>query len=125
MRFLLDQNQSPLLAELLTEASHTAEHVRDLGLSEASDAVVLERARLLGAVLVSADTDFGELLAFTNAAGPSVLLLRRQQGRRVREVAALILANLPVFVADLESGAVVVLDEDRVRVRSLPFRPAE
>ena len=81
MRFLLDQNVSPVLVGLLAEAGHSAEHLRDLGLSRAPDHEVLATATTTGAVLVSSDTDFGELLARSNAAGPSVILLRRQEDR--------------------------------------------
>ena len=124
MKFLLDQNVSPALIDLLSEAGHEAEHVRGLGLSEASDGEVLAATSVAGAVLVSSDTDFGELLARSNAGEPSVILLRRQDGRRASEVAGLILANLDAVAQDLDEGAVVVLDDERVRVRSLPFRPA-
>jgi hypothetical protein len=55
-------------------------------MSEAPDEEVLAAARSAGAVLISSDTDFGELLARSNAAEPSVILLRRQEGRRASEV---------------------------------------
>ena len=87
MKFLLDQNLSPRLAELLTTADHSAQHVRDIGLSTSSDQDILAAAEQAGAVLHSADTDFGELLAHSNANGPSVILLRRQEGRRASEIA--------------------------------------
>lgn len=45
MRFLIDNNLSPLLAEHLTAAGHDAVHVRDYGLQAATDPVVLARAR--------------------------------------------------------------------------------
>ncbi len=90
---------------------------------EAPDDVVLAAARDAEAVLISSDTDFGELLARSNANEPSVILLRRQEGRRVSEIASLILANLGAVADDLASGAIVVLDDDRVRIRSLPFWP--
>jgi hypothetical protein len=35
-----------------------------------------------------------------------------------------VLANLDAVVEDLEAGAVVVLDDARVRVRRLPIKPA-
>lgn len=44
MKFLLDQNQSPLLADLLNAAGHDAIHTRDIGLSRAPDVDVLTRA---------------------------------------------------------------------------------
>jgi predicted nuclease of predicted toxin-antitoxin system len=94
-----------------------------MGLSTASDQDVLAAAEQAGAVLLSADTDFGELLSHSNADRPSVILLRRQEGRRASEIAALIVANLAAITNDLGAGALVVIDDDRIRVRSLPFRP--
>jgi predicted nuclease of predicted toxin-antitoxin system len=123
VKFLLDQNVSPALVGLLTDADHLAEHVRDLGMREAPDDVVLAAARLADAVLISSHTDFGELLARSNANEPSVILLRRQEGRRASEIASLIVANLQAVADDLASGAIVVLDDDRVRIRSLPLQP--
>lgn len=74
--------------------------------------------------LISADTDFGTLLARTGSPGPSiVLILRRSRARRAEQLAALILANLDQVSADLVAGAVVVLTDKDVRVRRLPMPP--
>jgi predicted nuclease of predicted toxin-antitoxin system len=124
VRFLLDQNLSPLVAEFLREAGHDVVHVRDLGFAAASDRIILDAAATQERTIISADTDFGELLAETNASTPSFILLRRQDRRRARQIALLILANLDAVVEDLEAGAVVVLDDARVRVRRLPIKPA-
>lgn len=59
-------------------------------------------------VLVSADTDFGTLLARSGAAKPSVVLIRRTVGRRAAQQARLLIDNLPEVQDDLEDGAVVV-----------------
>lgn len=123
MRLLLDQNLSPLLVEELAARGHDAIHVRSLGMTTSSDLAILEAASRDARVVVSADTDFGDLLARTNAGSPSVLLLRRQDLRRASQVAELIMLNLPVIAEDLEGGAIVVLDNDRIRVRRLPLRP--
>jgi hypothetical protein len=72
-------------------------------------------------VLISADTDFGNLLARTGAKLPSVLLIRRLAGRRAAEQATIILANLPAVSHDLADGAVVVLTDEWVRIRKLPM----
>lgn len=72
-------------------------------------------------VLISADTDFGTLLAREGADRPSIMLIRRLTGRRAIEQAAIILANLDVVSEDLDSGAVVVLTDEWVRVRRLPI----
>lgn len=121
MRFLIDNNLSPLLAQLLKAAEHDALHVRDVGLQAATDSVVLERARADDRVLISADTDFGSLLAHSHAVGPSVLLIRRLSGRRAADQFAIIQANLAPVADDLAAGAIVVLGDNRVRVRRLPL----
>jgi predicted nuclease of predicted toxin-antitoxin system len=122
VKFLLDQNQSPLLVGALVEFGHEAVHVRDLGMSRASDTEILAFAHREGLVILSSDTDFGELLARSNAALPSVVLFRRQGERRAAQIAALLAANLDSVAEDLDAGAIVVLEADRVRIRRLPMR---
>ena len=121
MRFLIDNNLSPLLAELLKTAGHDALHVRDVGLQAATDSVILERARTDDRVLISADTDFGTLLARSHATEPSVLLIRRLSGRRAADQFAIIQANLAPVADDLAAGSIIVLGDYRVRVRRLPL----
>jgi predicted nuclease of predicted toxin-antitoxin system len=72
-------------------------------------------------VLISADTDFGTLLARSGAASPSILLIRRLAGRRAADQSALIQANLPQVTSDLDAGAVVVLGDEWIRIRRLPI----
>ena len=121
MKFLIDNNLSPLVADALKAAGHDAVHLRDLGMQAATDDVVLEHARADERILVSADTDFGGLLARSGASTPSVILIRRLAGRRAAEHAAIILANLDQVAEDLAAGAIVVLHEDSLRVRRLPM----
>lgn len=125
MRFLLDNNLAPALVPLLSAVGHDTEHVRDHGMQSAPDDSVLELAERTGRVLVSADTDFGMLLARTGARGPSVVLIRRSTARRAHELAALLLANLDQVSDDLAAGAVVVVTDTDVRVRLLPIPPAK
>jgi predicted nuclease of predicted toxin-antitoxin system len=123
MRFLVDNNLSPSVAVLLRASGHDAVHVRDYDLAAATDEIVLERARWEGRVLISADTDFGSLLASSGATHPSVLLVRRISDRRAQQLTAVILANLDSIADDLVSGAVVVIGEDWIRIRPLPILP--
>jgi hypothetical protein len=51
------------------------------------------------------------------------VLFRRQGQRRVTDLAMLLEANLPTVVEDLDSGAIVAIDADRIRIRRLPLAP--
>ena len=92
-------------------------------LQAAPDEIVLQRARDEQRVLISADTDFGALLARQHLEQPSVLLLRRAMPRRAADQAQLILANLPAVEVDLVAGGVVIVSDQRLRVRRLPLPP--
>jgi predicted nuclease of predicted toxin-antitoxin system len=95
MRFLIDNALSPALAPLLQQAGHDAIHVRELGLQHADDEVIFERAVAEHRIVVSADADFGTLLAVSSSRQPSVIQFRGEGSRKPEALARMLLANLP------------------------------
>ncbi len=91
-----------------------------VGDPRASDAAIMEWAATHEYVVFTHDLDFGTMLALSHAAGPSVLQVR---GADVLpdHLGDAILAALKQHGADLSSGALVVVDESRSRVRVLPI----
>jgi predicted nuclease of predicted toxin-antitoxin system len=120
MKFLVDECLSTRLVRFLAAAGHDAIHVDDHDLAGRPDEEVLAKAVSDSRVLLSADTDFGEILARSNDPTPSVILFRRSD-RSANTLAEVLLANLDTIAKDLERGAFVVITEDRLRIRTLPI----
>jgi predicted nuclease of predicted toxin-antitoxin system len=95
MKFLIDNALSPALAALLEQAGHDAIHVRSIGLQHADDDVIFERAALEHRVVVSADADFGTLLAVRSSRQQSVIQFRGEGSRRPEALARTLLGTYP------------------------------
>ena len=119
--FLLDMNVSAEWIPMLTVAGHTAIRWSQLGPVDAEDTEVMTRARTNSSIVFTNDLDFSQLLAFTNATSPSVVLLRDQDvlpnDRSGQVVQAIRQAE-----TELESGALLVIETHRSRIRILPLR---
>lgn len=120
MRFIVDNALSPRVAEGLNEAGHDAIHVRSIGLASATDNEILSYAKMDRRVIMSADTDFGTLLALNNASIPSFILFRRTD-KRPLSILKLLLSTIDSIQDDLDKGAVVVIEDNRLRIRILPI----
>ena len=121
MKFLIDNPVSPLLADALRRAGHDAGHVCNYQLHSADDAAIFERATRERRVIITADTDFGLLLARGRTRRPSVLLFHHSFSHRPSEQTKTLLENLPELTAALKQGSLVVLEARRVRIRKLPI----
>ncbi len=87
----------------------------------AADADILTRARDEVRVIISADTDFGAILAAQEAAHPSFVLFRDSNLLSAEDYMNILAVSLAILEPDLNAGCVAVFRSGRLRVRKLPF----
>ncbi|MFO0813379.1 MAG: DUF5615 family PIN-like protein [Gemmatales bacterium] len=121
MKFLIDNALSPDIAIQLSSAGYDALHVRDLGMARAIDDDIFDLAAKDDRIVVSADTDFGTLLALRQELKPSIILFRGPGSRKADYLSQLILSNLSQLEADLTHGSIVTFEPGRIRIRHLPI----
>jgi predicted nuclease of predicted toxin-antitoxin system len=120
MKLLLDQGLPRSTAPLLRQTGIDAVHTAEVGLAKAEDSLILESARAEGRIIVTLDADFHALMALSRAVQPSVIRIRieRLQSQALVE---LLLSLVQQCQPDLEAGALISVQENRVRVRRLPL----
>jgi predicted nuclease of predicted toxin-antitoxin system len=120
MKLLLDQGLPLSAAALLRDAGIDTTHVGEIGMSEAEDSDIIQRARDEGRIVATLDADFHTLLAFDMAITPSVIRIRIER-LRASAVKALLLTVIAECNEDLAQGAAITVEPNRIRIRRLPL----
>ena len=120
MKVLVDMNLSPSWIALLERHGFPAVHWSAVGKGCESDSVVLGWARENDYLVFTHDLDFGAILASTNASGPSVIQVRTQDVSP-GHLGEILVRALREYQEILVQGALITIDESRLRARILPL----
>ncbi len=121
MRFLADMGVAMRVVEWLREQGHDAAHLRDENLQQMPDPDIFHKAATEQRILVTFDLDFGEVVALSGQQNVSVVLFRLHNTRTPHVIERLNVA-LQETEQILPSGAIMVVEESRLRMRRLPLR---
>lgn len=122
MKLIVDECLSWRIADGLRRSGYDAFHVREIGLAGKTDEEIIARAKVERATVITEDSDFGTLLAFSGDNAPSVVRIEQNAISRPGRQLLTLLAVLPEVDDALRDGSVVVIDGPRVRITSLPIR---
>lgn len=120
MRLLIDMNLSPEWVESLKEWGLDSVHWSTVGKANAPDSEIFAHARTCGSAILTQDLDFSQILFETAAKGPSTILLRlgdELSQSTQKRVAGIILQCR----AEINAGALLVIDDRKTRLRTLPL----
>ena len=113
-------NMSPRWVNVLIGRGIPATHWSSVGLSNASDTEIMNFAKENDFIVLTHDLDFGTILFVTNGQKPSVVQLRINDIYPEIDSDYLISA-LNSVKAELEQGALLIIDTKKTRIRILPL----
>lgn len=122
MKLLLDQGLPLSAAALLRDAGIDTIHVGEIGMSQAEDAEIIQKAREEECVVVTLDADFHTLLALDEATSPSVIRVRIER-LRAQALTDLLLMIIAECEEEIEQGSAISVEPSRIRIRRLPLIP--
>jgi predicted nuclease of predicted toxin-antitoxin system len=121
VKILVDMNLSPLWVQALEGHGFAANHWSPVGDGRAPDSDVMQWARENHHIVFTNDLDFGAILATTQATAPSVIQVRAQDVSPER-LSELVVRAIRQHEEVLQRGALISIDEARLRSRILPLR---
>jgi predicted nuclease of predicted toxin-antitoxin system len=120
MKFLIDMNLSPQWITVLGKAGFEAVHWSAVGKPNVSDREIMTWARSNGYVVFTHDLDYGAILAATKTECPSVIQIRTQD-ISPQTIGDLVISVIKQFHEHLQKGALISIDEKKLRARILPL----
>ena len=116
MRVKLDENITAAAKALIAQHGHEVDTVADEGLAGATDSVLIEACRSDARMLVTLDVGFGNLRAYQPGTHNGIVLLRLAD-QRPDATLDVLRRFLIGHVLDELAGALIVVSDDRVRIR--------
>ena len=120
MRVLIDMNLSPEWVHEFALHKIEAVHWSSIGEFDAPDVSLMQWAIENDHIVFTHDLDFGTALALTKAERPSVIQVRTQNVTIVH-LQNMVLTAIIKYQDMLLNGALLILDEDKQRIRILPL----
>jgi predicted nuclease of predicted toxin-antitoxin system len=111
LRLLVDENISPITAEFLADKGHDVKSVRDSH-AGAKDREIANMAREEDRVIITQDTDFGEIYYFSNEEELAVAVVK-PVSQKVQSINQILKQKLPALAG--EDYGLFVLREDQIR----------
>jgi predicted nuclease of predicted toxin-antitoxin system len=115
VKFKLDENLSPILAEVFTAAGHDAHSIVQQALGGQPDERVIKVCNQEQRALVTLDLDFSNILAYPPASFPGIVVLRLASQAHA-DIEAAIRRMLTLLVQEKLHGTLWIVEAQRIRI---------
>ncbi len=116
MKFLADMGVSLGNVNFLKRLEHEAVRLPEVGLARATDIEVVSQAAPEGEIVLTFDLDYPALLALRQAERASAIVFRMTNADP-GWINSRLADSLPLISVALKEGAIVVLEDARIRIR--------
>jgi predicted nuclease of predicted toxin-antitoxin system len=121
LRFLLDMGISYKVARWLNTNGHDAVHLNDESLYQLPDNLILEKAIVENRIILTADMDFGHILAFTKTTAVSVIQFRISD-LSIENIVPKLLIVFENYQEELQAfSTIITIQEHKIRFKTLPI----
>ena len=120
MKFLCNMNISPKTVSYLRKLGYNSKRLDELNMECASDRAVIDLAYKEGRTIITIDLDYPEIIALGRKSFPSAIIFRLTNPD-VDTLNTLLNEYLEKIKKDLKEGAIVIIEDEKVRIRSLPI----
>jgi predicted nuclease of predicted toxin-antitoxin system len=115
--FLIDEDMPRSTAVVLRQAGHSVEDVRDVGLRGRSDQEIFQYAQSQGAILLTADKGFSNIVRFPLGTHAGILVVRVPNELPTQAVNHEVLRALQDLESEDLAGLLMIVELGRTRVR--------
>jgi len=119
VKFLADMPVSPKTVAHLRAMGHDVYRISEKGQPKATDRKIVEIAESERRIILTMDLDFPAIIAMSGKSTPSAIIFRLSD-ESYENINSLLEAILPQIENDILKGAIVIIEDDRFRVRQLP-----
>ena len=120
MKFLADMPISPKTVTHLRSIGHDIYRISEKGLPRAKDREIVDIAIKEERTIMTMDLDFAAIIAQSKKSFPSAIIFRLSDESH-EIINPLLEKILPEIENDILKGAIVMVEDDRVRIRNLPI----
>ncbi|MDO8283279.1 MAG: DUF5615 family PIN-like protein [Thermodesulfovibrionia bacterium] len=120
MKFLADMPVSPKTVNYLRDIGHDIYRINEKGLPKAKDSEIVDIAINEQRIILTMDLDFPAIIAKSGMSTPSAIIFRLSDESH-ENINALLTNILPQIEKEVLKGAIVMIEDDRFRVRELPI----